>query len=167
MRVLGIDPGIAIMGFGFIDQAGHRLVPVQYGSIRTDAGVPTEQRLRQIYDAVCAILDKYRPDAVAVEKLYFKKNVTNAFSVGQARGVLLLAVAQRGIPVGEYTPMQVKQAVAGYGGAEKRQVQEMVRMFLKLPDVPKPDDVADALAVAICHAHSASLTARLNGGTLS
>jgi crossover junction endodeoxyribonuclease RuvC len=165
MRVLGIDPGIAIMGFGFIDKIGHRLVPVQYGSIETEPNTPTEVRLRQIYESACTLLDRYRPTTVAVEKLFFNRNVTNAFSVGQARGVLLLAAAQRGLPVGEYTPMQVKQAVVGYGGAEKRQVQEMVKMFLKLQSVPKPDDVADALAVAICHAHSAVLTDRLNGVT--
>jgi crossover junction endodeoxyribonuclease RuvC len=163
MRVLGIDPGIAIMGFGFIDKIGHRLVPVQYGCIETEAGTPTEVRLRQIYESACALLDRYQPDTIAVEKLFFSKNVTNAFTVGQARGVLLLAAAQRGIPVGEYTPMQVKQAVAGYGGAEKRQIQEMVKMLLKLQTVPKPDDVADALAVAICHAHAAALNDRLNG----
>jgi len=165
MRVLGIDPGIATVGFGFIDQIGHRLVPVQYGCIRTRADAPAEERLRIIYDSVCSLMDKYRPDAVAVEILYFKKNVTNAFTVGQARGVMLLAAAQRGIPVGEYTPMQVKQAVAGYGGAEKKQMQEMVRILLKLPAVPEPDDVADALAVAVCHAHTASVMFRLNGGT--
>lgn len=163
MRVLGIDPGIATMGFGFIDKIGHRLVPVQYGSIETEAGTPTEVRLRQIYEASCTLLDRYQPDTIAVEKLFFNKNVTNAFSVGQARGVLLLAAAQRGLPVGEYTPMQVKQAVAGYGAAEKKQVQEMVKMMLKLQKVPKPDDVADALAVAICHAHSSALNDRLNG----
>ena len=165
MRVLGIDPGIAIMGFGFIDKAGHRLTPVQFGSIQTEAGVAQEMRLRQIYESVCTLLDNYKPDSVAVEKLFFNKNVTNAFSVGQARGVALLAAAQRGLPVSEYTPMQVKQAVVGYGAAEKKQVQEMVKMFLKLSAVPKPDDVADALAVAICHAHSAVLTDRLNGVT--
>lgn len=163
MRVLGIDPGIAIMGFGFIDKTGHRLVPVQFGSIETEAGTPTEVRLRQIYEASCSLLDRYRPDTIAVEKLFFNKNVTNAFSVGQARGVLLLAAAQRGLSVGEYTPMQVKQAVVGYGGAEKKQVQEMVRRMLRLQAAPKPDDVADALAVAICHAHSSSLNDRLNG----
>lgn len=167
MRVLGIDPGIAIMGFGFIDKVGHRLSPVQYGCIETEAGTPTEIRLKQIYDAACSLLDQYKPDTVAVEKLFFNKNVTNAFSVGQARGVFILAAAQRGLPIGEYTPMQVKQAVVGYGSAEKRQVQEMVKMFLKLSAVPKPDDVADALAVAICHAHSTVLNDRLNGVTPS
>ncbi len=163
MRVLGIDPGIAIMGFGFIDKIGHRLTPVQYGCIETEAGTPTEVRLRQIYEASCSLLDQYKPDTIAVEKLFFSKNVTNAFIVGQARGVLLLAAAQRGLPIAEYTPMQVKQAVVGYGAAEKRQVQEMVKMMLKLQSVPKPDDVADALAVAICHAHAGALNDRLNG----
>jgi len=165
MRVLGIDPGIAIMGFGFVDKVGHRIVPVQYGCVQTKAGTPTEKRLVQIYDASCELLDRYRPATIAVEKLFFNKNVTNAFSVGQARGVLLLAAAQRGIPVGEYTPMQVKQAVVGYGGAEKKQVQEMVRRLLKLSAAPKPDDVADALAVAICHAHSVGLQDAMNGVT--
>lgn len=108
-------------------------------------------------------MDKYKPDEVAVEKLFFNRNVTTAFAVAQARGVVILAAAQRGLPIAEYTPLQVKQAVVGYGKAEKRQVQEMVRMFLKLSAVPKPDDVADALAVAICHAHSVVLTNKLNG----
>jgi crossover junction endodeoxyribonuclease RuvC len=165
MRVLGIDPGIATMGFGFIDKEGHKLTPVQYGCIETKAGLPQELRLKQIYESVCSLLDQYKPDTVAVEKLFFNKNVTNAFSVGQARGVFMLAAAQRGLPIGEYTPMQVKQAVVGYGAAEKRQVQEMVKMLLKLITIPKPDDVADALAVAICHAHSIVLNERMNGVT--
>lgn len=162
MRVLGIDPGIAIVGFGFIDKQGHKLTPVQYGAITTEAHTPQEQRLIQIYDSACALIDRYKPDAVAVEKLFFNRNVTTAFAVGQARGVIILAAAQRGLPVAEYTPLQVKQAVVGYGKAEKRQVQEMVKMFLKLSAIPKPDDVADALAVAICHAHSAVLTQKIN-----
>lgn len=162
MRVLGIDPGIAIVGFGFIDKAGHKLTPVQYGAIQTEAHTPPEERLIQIYDSACALMDRYKPDTVAVEKLFFNKNVTTAFAVGQARGVIILAAAQRGLPVAEYTPLQVKQAVVGYGKAEKRQVQEMVKMFLKLSAIPKPDDVADALAVAICHAHSAVLTQKVN-----
>ncbi|GFN33608.1 crossover junction endodeoxyribonuclease RuvC [Paenibacillus xylaniclasticus] len=163
MRVLGIDPGIAIAGFGFIDKDGHKLTPVQYGSIETKAGTPQETRLVQIYESAGALMDKYKPNSVAVEKLFFNRNVTTAFAVGQARGVIILAAAQRGLPVAEYTPLQVKQAVVGYGKAEKRQVQEMVRMFLKLSAIPKPDDVADALAVAICHAHSVVLNNRMNG----
>jgi len=162
VRILGIDPGIAIVGFGFIDKVGSRLVPVQYGSIQTEAHTDPGLRLKQVYEATGELLDKYKPDAVAFEKLFFNRNVTTAFSVGQARGVMILASVQRGLPIAEYTPLQVKQAVVGYGKAEKKQVQEMVRMFLKLSAVPKPDDVADALAVAICHAHSSSLQAKLN-----
>ncbi|MGO4538125.1 crossover junction endodeoxyribonuclease RuvC [Paenibacillus sp. YIM B09110] len=162
MRVLGIDPGIAIAGFGFIDKMGHKLTPVQYGCIQTEAHTPPEERLLQIYEAAGALMDKYKPDSVAVEKLFFNRNVTTAFAVGQARGVIILAAAQRKLPVAEYTPLQVKQAVVGYGKAEKRQVQEMVKMFLKLSAIPKPDDVADALAIAICHAHSAVLTQKIN-----
>ncbi|GGG20181.1 crossover junction endodeoxyribonuclease RuvC [Paenibacillus abyssi] len=162
MRVLGIDPGIAIAGFGFIDKIGNKLVPVQYGSIETEAHTPAETRLLQVYESMGTLLDKYKPDAIAVEKLFFNRNVTTAFAVGQARGVIILAAAQRGIQVAEYTPLQVKQAVVGYGKAEKRQVQEMVKMFLKLAAVPKPDDVADALAIAICHAHSAVLQNKIN-----
>lgn len=162
MRVLGIDPGIAIAGFGFVDKIGSKLVPVQYGAIETEARTAQELRLKQIYESVCALMDKYKPDTVAVEKLFFNKNVTTAFAVGQARGVIILAAAQRGLPVSEYTPLQVKQAVVGYGKAEKRQVQEMVRMLLNLSAIPKPDDVADALAVAICHAHSSVLSQMIN-----
>ncbi|MFD0588275.1 crossover junction endodeoxyribonuclease RuvC [Paenibacillus sp. GCM10027627] len=162
MRVLGIDPGIAIAGFGFIDKVGHKLTAVQYGAIQTEAHTPAEKRLVQIYESAGALMDRYKPDSVAVEKLFFNRNVTTAFAVGQARGVIILAAAQRGLPVAEYTPLQVKQAVVGYGKAEKRQVQEMVKMFLKLSAIPKPDDVADALAVAICHAHSAVLSQKIN-----
>ncbi|GBG08732.1 crossover junction endodeoxyribonuclease RuvC [Paenibacillus agaridevorans] len=162
LRVLGIDPGIAIAGFGFVDKNGHKLTPVQYGAITTEAHTPQETRLVQIYESAGALMDRYKPDSVAVEKLFFNRNVTTAFAVGQARGVIILAAAQRGLPVAEYTPLQVKQAVVGYGKAEKRQVQEMVKMFLKLSAVPKPDDVADALAIAICHAHSAVLTNKIN-----
>jgi len=162
LRVLGIDPGIAIAGFGFIDKAGHKLTPVQYGAITTEAHTPQEERLVQIYESAGALMDRYKPDAVAVEKLFFNRNVTTAFAVGQARGVIILAAAQRGLPVAEYTPLQVKQSVVGYGKAEKRQVQEMVKMFLKLSAIPKPDDVADALAVAICHAHSAVMKQKIN-----
>jgi len=162
LRVLGIDPGIAIAGFGFVDKEGHKLSPVQYGSIQTEAHTPQETRLRQIYESTMALLEKYKPDAMAVEKLFFNRNVTTAFAVGQARGVIMLAAAQQGVPIAEYTPLQVKQAVVGYGKAEKRQVQEMVKMLLKLSVIPKPDDVADALAIAICHAHSAVLQRKLS-----
>ncbi|URN92925.1 MAG: crossover junction endodeoxyribonuclease RuvC [Candidatus Pristimantibacillus lignocellulolyticus] len=162
MRVLGIDPGIAIVGFGFVDKEGHKLTPVQYGAIQTEAHTPQEERLLQVYESAGALMDKYKPDSVAIEKLFFNRNVTTAFAVGEARGVIILAAAQRGLSIAEYTPLQVKQAVVGYGKAEKRQVQEMVKMFLKLSAIPKPDDVADALAVAICHAHSAVLSQKIN-----
>lgn len=157
MRILGIDPGIAIVGFGFIDKMGNKLVPLQYGSIQTKAHTETALRLKDLYDSMQSLIEKYQPDALAIEQLFFNRNVTTALSVSQARGVLLLAGVQSGIDIAEYTPLQVKQAVVGYGKAEKHQVQEMVRMFLGLSAVPKPDDVADALAVAICHAHSAKL----------
>ncbi|XOS90329.1 crossover junction endodeoxyribonuclease RuvC [Brevibacillus laterosporus] len=154
MRIVGIDPGIAIVGFGFIDKEGSSLKPVQYGSIQTEAHTPVSLRLRQVYDATIELLDTYQPDEMGIEKLFFNRNVTTAFTVGQARGVIILAAEQKGVPVFEYTPMQIKQAVTGYGGAEKKQIQEMVRMLLKLKEVPKPDDVADALGVAITHAQS-------------
>jgi crossover junction endodeoxyribonuclease RuvC len=163
LRILGIDPGIAIVGFGFIDKQGSKLVPVQYGCITTEAHTDPGLRLKQVYDSTVQLIEMYKPDAVAVEQLFFNRNVTTAFTVGQARGVIILAAVQQGLPVAEYTPMQVKQAIVGYGKAEKKQVQEMVRMFLKLPGIPKPDDVADALAVAICHAHSSSLLDKLTG----
>jgi crossover junction endodeoxyribonuclease RuvC len=162
MRILGIDPGIAIVGFGFIDKRGSKLVPVQYGSIQTEAHTDPALRLKTIYEAIHQLIDKYQPEAMAIEKLFFNRNVTTAFTVGQARGVLMLAAVQKGLTIAEYTPLQVKQAIVGYGKAEKRQIQEMVKMFLHLASVPKPDDVADALAVAICHAHSATLQQKLN-----
>lgn len=162
MRILGIDPGIAIVGFGFIDKQGSKCVPVQYGCIQTHKDTPEPERLLHVYEDICMLIDKYKPDAVALEKLFFNRNVTTAMSVSQARGVLVLAAIQRGLPIGEYTPMQVKQAIVGYGKAEKKQVQEMTRIFLKLQAVPKPDDVADALAIAICHAHSSTLNSKIN-----
>jgi crossover junction endodeoxyribonuclease RuvC len=163
LRIMGIDPGYAIVGFGFIEKNGSRLQPIQYGCIQTEAETDQGVRLKEIYESMLVLIDKYKPDAVAVEKLFFNKNVTTAISVGQARGVIILAAVQRGLPVAEYTPLQVKQAIVGYGKAEKRQVQEMVRMFLNLVSVPKPDDVADALAIAICHAHTSSFVDRMNG----
>ncbi|SEC72928.1 Holliday junction endonuclease RuvC [Paenibacillus sp. GP183] len=162
LRILGIDPGIAIVGFGFIDKIGSKLVPVQYGSIQTEAHTEPGIRLKEVYDAAVQLIEKYKPDAMAIEKLFFNRNVTTAFTVGQARGVIVLAGVQAGLQVAEYTPLQVKQAVVGYGKAEKHQVQEMVKMLLKLSVVPKPDDVADALAIAICHAHSSALLTMIN-----
>ncbi|OYD09914.1 crossover junction endodeoxyribonuclease RuvC [Paludifilum halophilum] len=166
MRILGIDPGIAIVGYGVIDQRGNQLKVVDYGSIQTPAKTATATRLKQIYDASTELFRRFQPDVVAIEKLFFNRNVTTAFTVGQARGVVMLASEEAGAVITEYTPLQVKMAVVGYGQAQKKQIQEMVRMILSLPDIPKPDDVADALGVAICQAHSTTFTARLGSRRL-
>ncbi|PTM58320.1 crossover junction endodeoxyribonuclease RuvC [Desmospora activa] len=164
MRIMGIDPGIAIVGYGIVDRKGNQLKAVDYGSIQTPAHTPTATRLKQVYDASTELLQRHRPDVVAIEKLFFNRNVTTAFTVGQARGVVILAAEEAGAVITEYTPMEVKMAVAGYGGAQKRQIQEMVRVLLNLPEIPRPDDVADALGVAICEAHSTSFTRLLERG---
>ncbi|MBQ8646970.1 MAG: crossover junction endodeoxyribonuclease RuvC [Oscillospiraceae bacterium] len=162
MRVLGIDPGYAIVGWGVLDHQGNRFTPVGYGAVTTQAGEPLEQRLAQVYDGVCQVMDTYKPEALSIEKLFYQHNQTTVIGVAEARGVILLAAAQRGIPIAEYTPMQVKQSVSGYGMAQKKQVQEMVRILLHLDKVPKPDDTADALAMAITHCHcSRSALSRL------
>ena len=153
MRVLGIDPGYAIVGWGVVDYAGNRFAPVDFGAVTTDAGRPFEARLREVYDGVCEVIRRTRPEALAIEKLFYQHNQTTVIGVAEARGVILLAAAQCGVPVFEYTPMQVKQAVTGYGKAVKKQVQEMTRVLLRLDKVPKPDDTADALAMAIAHCH--------------
>lgn len=156
MRVLGIDPGTAITGYGLIDQDGD-LQLVHCGAIITPAGTPLPQRLLAIHRELSAVIQRFQPHAVAVEELFFSKNVRTALSVGHARGVVLLAAAQASLPIYHYTPSEVKLAVAGYGGADKTQMQEMVRLLLGLDTVLTPDDVADAVAVAICHAYSAHL----------
>jgi crossover junction endodeoxyribonuclease RuvC len=158
MEVIGIDPGTAITGYGIIkeDASGH-LTVVDYGVIRTPSKKPMSQRLVQLYQKMKAILLLHSPDSAAVEKLFFQKNVRTALSVGQGRGVAILALAETGIDVYEYTPLAVKQAVAGYGNADKGQIQQMVKALLHLDEIPKPDDAADALAVAICHLHSARM----------
>ena len=153
MRVLGIDPGYAIVGWGVLDYAGNRFAPAAYGAICTDKDTPFEQRLVEIYDGMADILDRYKPQALSIEKLYYQHNQTTVIGVAEARGVVLLAAAQAGVEVCEYTPMQVKQAVTGYGKAVKKQIQEMTRILLHLPAVPKPDDTADALGMAIAHCH--------------
>ena len=155
MRILGIDPGYAIVGVGVIEYNGQRFKTLEYGAITTPAGMPFSQRLQMIYEQMQEILMIYKPEAMAVEKLYFNTNTTTAIDVAQARGVILVAAQQAGVPCYEYTPLQVKQAVVGYGRAEKKQVIEMTKKILSLSRTPKPDDVADALAIAICHAHSA------------
>ena len=157
MIILGFDPGTATTGFGVVESVNDILRPIDVGVILTPADMPIEERLLSIYTDVNTLLDKYNPDTVATERLFFDRNVTNALSVGRAIGVILLAVAQRGLPWMEYTPMQVKTSVTGYGGADKNQIQQMVVRLLGLAEVPKPDDAADALAIAICHAHSLKL----------
>ena len=154
MRILGIDPGYAIVGWGVVDYEKNHFTPVDYGAVLTAAKTPFEQRLECIYDDVTAIIDRYRPQALSIEKLFFNTNAKTAIDVSQARGVILLAAVKAEVPVFEYTPLQVKQSVVGYGRAEKQQVQEMTRILLNLQKVPKPDDTADSLALAICHAHS-------------
>jgi crossover junction endodeoxyribonuclease RuvC len=163
MIILGIDPGTAITGYGVISHEGNHLKRVAFGTIRTASDLPMASRLRQIYHELQQVIHQYRPEAVAVEELFFNKNVRTALVVGQARGVILLAAATAGLEIAEYTPLQVKLAVAGYGRAEKMQIQEMVRMLLCLSEIPKPDDAADALAIAICHAHSRKLNRLTNG----
>jgi len=155
-RVLGIDPGTATTGFALVAErrpgaGADEPHLVECGVIRTKAGVPMPERLVQIHGALTQLIDELQPDAVAVEELFFSANVTTAISVGQARGVILLAAASAGLPVAEYKPNVVKQAISGYGGADKRQMQEMVRMLLRLEEVPRPDDAADAVAIALCH----------------
>jgi crossover junction endodeoxyribonuclease RuvC len=155
MVVVGIDPGTATTGYGFIQESPQGdLQVIDYGVITTLAGDLPEQRLLKLYRKLTELILLHRPESGAVEKLFFQRNVTSAIAVGQARGVVLLVLAEIGIRVSEYTPMQVKQAVAGFGGAEKIQVQQMVKAILQLEDIPRPDDAADALAVAICHIHS-------------
>ncbi len=161
MLILGIDPGTAITGYGLVMGEGDDLTLVAYGAITTSSDRPLPERLQRIYRELTALIEDQQPTAVAVEELFFSKNVRTALSVGQARGVALLAAANAGLPIHEYTPLQVKQAIAGYGRATKDQVQRMVRMLLALDSVPQPDDAADAIAVAICHIHSAKLTAML------
>ncbi|NIO70527.1 MAG: crossover junction endodeoxyribonuclease RuvC [Anaerolineae bacterium] len=161
MLVLGIDPGTAITGYGLVKGEGDDLTLVAYGAITTSSDWPLPERLQRIYRELTALIEDQQPTAAAVEELFFSKNVRTALSVGQARGVALLAAANAGLPIHEYTPLQVKQAIAGYGRATKDQVQQMVRMLLALDSVPQPDDAADAIAVAICHIHSAKLTAML------
>lgn len=155
MRILGIDPGYAIVGVGVIEYNGRQFKTLEYGAITTPAGQPFADRLLMIYQQMQEVISMYKPDAMSVEKLYFNTNTTTAIDVAQARGVILLSARQAGVPCFEYTPLQVKQAVVGYGRAEKRQVIEMTKKILSLSRTPHPDDVADALAIAICHAHSA------------
>lgn len=155
MVILGIDPGIATVGFGVLKMEHGQFSPVDYGAILTPAHTPLEQRLHTIYDDLCELIVQHRPDAISVEELFFNTNQKTAIHVAHARGVILLAAAKTGVPFFEYTPLQVKMAVVGYGRADKNQIQQMVKTLLRLSVIPKPDDTADALALAICHGHTA------------
>ena len=156
MLVIGIDPGTAITGYGLVrGEPGGAVEAVDWGVILTPAKTPIAERLSQIYDSLSDILKEHQPDQAAVEAIFFQKNVKTAMSVGQARGVVLLSLQQAGLAASDYSPNEIKQAVSGYGGADKQQVQSMVKSLLNLDEIPKPDDAADALAVAICHLHTA------------
>ena len=154
MRIIGIDPGYAIMGWGILDLKGNKFSVVDYGSITTDAGVDAAKRLQHIYAELGAIIAKYEPEEAAIEELFFNNNAKTVILVGEARGIAVLACANAGLEISEYTPLQIKQALVGYGRADKKQVQSMVKAILNLKEVPKPDDTADAVAAAICHGHS-------------
>lgn len=154
MIILGIDPGTATTGFGLIEKKGAKISLIDFGCILTPAKIPLEDRLHTIFDELSDILKKHMPQQIAVEELFFSTNAKTAISVGQARGVILLAAKKQGLSVAEYTPLEVKMALTGYGKADKKQIQHMVKAVLSLAEVPKPDDAADALAIAICHAHT-------------
>lgn len=156
MIILGIDPGYAIVGFGVVRSERGKQTAIQCGAINTPAGLPLPARLLQIATDLEALIDQFRPNAMAVEKLYFGNNVTTGIGVAQARGVILMTAEKKGLPIFEYDPSQVKQAVVGYGKAEKRQVMDMTKRILNLKAVPRPDDAADALAIALCHARSST-----------
>jgi len=156
MRVLGIDPGIATIGFGVVESEKNRHKLIKCGVISTPAHTSLSSRLEQIYDDMLSILELFQPDAVSIEELFFNTNITTGIAVAHGRGVILLACRKAGVQVYEYTPLQVKQSVVGYGRAEKRQVMDMVKRLCQLPAAPKPDDAADAVALAICHARSAT-----------
>ena len=156
MRILGIDPGYATTGFGLIEAAGGQYRLIGSGTVTTPADMAFPARLELLYDDMCRLIAELKPDCAAVEELFWGRNITTGIGVAQGRGVILLAVEKSGIPLHEYTPMQVKQAVVGYGKAEKRQVMDMTRRILKLEDKVRPDDAADAVAIALCHARSSS-----------
>lgn len=164
MRILGIDPGIATVGFGVIESERGKQKFISCGVITTPAKTPLSQRLDQIYSDLEELLYAFKPDAVAIEELFFNTNITTGIAVAHGRGIILLAVYRSGVPIFEYTPLQVKQAVVGYGRAEKRQVIDMVKRILNMKNAPKPDDAADAVAIALCHARSATSLMSRTGG---
>lgn len=154
MRIIGIDPGYAILGWSIIDKKGNHFQAIDYGAITTDAGTPMELRLQHLYTELVSIIQEYHPDEASIEELFFNTNAKTVIHVGEARGVAILACVNEGVKVNEYTPLQIKQALVGYGRADKKQVQEMVKAILNLDEVPKPDDTADAVAAAVCHGHA-------------
>ncbi|HEX2925495.1 MAG TPA: crossover junction endodeoxyribonuclease RuvC [Ruminiclostridium sp.] len=154
MIIMGIDPGFAITGYGVVKYEGNRFSVLDYSAITTDASMKLSDRLLVLYNGLEELIERFKPDAISIEELFFNKNIKTALTVGHGRGVAVLAAAKSGIDIFEYTPLQVKQSVVGYGRAEKAQIQQMVKAILNLPAIPKPDDVADALAVAICHGNS-------------
>ncbi len=164
MKILGIDPGFAIVGYGIINHEGNKFKTIEYGAVTTKADEDMFVRFKKIYDGVTEIIERNNPDAMAIEELFFNSNQKTAINVAQARGIILLAAMNLNIPIFEYTPLQVKQAVVGYGRADKSQVQQMVKALLNLEKVPKPDDTADALAIAVCHAHSSGSLVNLIKG---
>ena len=165
MVILGIDPGYAIVGWGVIEYKANKFRVIDYGAVTTEAKTPFSLRLCDIYNGLCDIIKKYQPEVLSMEKLFYNNNAKTVIDVAQARGVITLAAQQNGLKIAEYTPLQVKQSVTGYGRAVKKQVQEMTRIILNLEKIPKPDDTADALAMAICHAHcSVSLLGSMASG---
>ncbi len=162
MKILGIDPGYAILGYGIIEMLGSGFSLCSYGTITTNAKEPMPNRLKDLYSGLMEIILEFKPEVVAIEELFFNTNTKTALLVGQARGVAVLSGANSGLPIFEYTPLQVKQGIVGYGRADKKQVQTMVKTILNLDEIPKPDDAADALAIAICHGHSAQYQNRIN-----
>ncbi len=161
MLTLGIDPGTTKVGFGLVEEESRGLVPLTYGCLLTKSGSPKESKLEAIYKGLKGLITKYRPSVLAIEKLFFNTNTKTAIAVGEGRGIALLAAAEMDIPVVEYSPLEIKLAITGYGKAEKKQIQHMVKNLLRLPEIPKPDDAADALAVAICHIHSQKMTSKV------
>jgi crossover junction endodeoxyribonuclease RuvC len=157
MRVIGIDPGTAITGWGVVEGDGNQLTMVAYGAVTTPAGTPLAQRLQTIYHELTGIIHQWQPETAAIEELFFSKNAKTALAVGHGRGAAMLALANADLPIVEYKPLEIKQAITGHGGADKQQMQQMVKLLLELDDIPRPDDAADGLAVAICHLHSARL----------
>lgn len=162
MRILGIDPGYAILGYGIVEKTGNHFQVLDYGAVTTEAGLPMEDRLKHLYSSLMELISEYQPEVASIEELFFNTNTTTAILVSQARGVAILACVNSGLSISEYTPLQIKQALTGMGRAEKHQVQFMVTKILNLPETPKPDDVADALAAAVCHGNSAGGASRIS-----